>query len=377
MIISGNILTVSDVNNFVKHTLESSENLKYLYVKGEVSNFKRQSNGHLYFSLKDETSMISAVMFVSYASKVIEYPKDGEEVIVLASISSYVPRGTYSLNVYEMELVGQGKQYIELEKLKRKLQAEGLFDASRKREINLYPHKIGVITASTGAAIKDIVTNIKRRYPLTDILVFPSSVQGENAPKELLKAFLSAQTYDLDTLIIGRGGGASEDLSAFNDETLVRAVANSKMPVISAVGHEIDMTLVDFVSDKRASTPTGAAELATKDITEIYQTLDDSLLRMQTAINFLLENYENKTSDLTSRLNKSLKGTLQNYEMLLKGKKERLEALNPTRVLSRGYSITYDKDGKVISNVNNINVGDILVTRLSNGEVTSTVKKVD
>ena len=282
------VLTVSDINNYVKAVLTSDERLKFVRIKGEISNFKAYPSGHFYFSLKDNDSTISAVMFSNYAKRIAFSPKNGDEVVVLASVDAYVPRGSYNLNVYEMEEMGLGQQLLELEKLKKKLAAEGLFDESRKREINIYPKAIGVITAPNGAAIRDIVTNIKRRYPIADIYVFPSLVQGEQAPSELLKAFEESQKYDLDTLIIGRGGGASDDLSAFNDEKLVRAVSNSKMPIIAAVGHEIDMTLIDYVADKRASTPTGAAELATIDRREIQKEFDYSLLTMEQAITSLV-----------------------------------------------------------------------------------------
>ena len=257
------VFTVSDINQYIKALISSDENLKYIYVKGEISNFKMASNGHFYFSLKDEKSLIGAMMFSNYVNRINFKPENGQEVVVFGSVDAYPGSGTYQIIVYQMEEIGAGQQLLELEKLKKKLLEEGLFDESRKRKINLYPNAIGVITAPNGAAIKDILFNIKRRYPIADIYVFYSAVQGENAPKELLKAFELAQTYPLDTLLIGRGGGASEDLSAFNDEALVRAIANSKMPVIACIGHEIDSTLVDFVADKRASTPTAAAELAT------------------------------------------------------------------------------------------------------------------
>ncbi len=377
MLIEGTVLTVTDVNNQIKHLLEGNESLKYLFIKGEISNMKRQeSTGHLYFTLKDNSSMLSMVMFNSYASKLLAVPNNGDEVIVMGSISAYAPRGTYSLTVYEMENVGLGRQYIELEKLKKLLASEGLFDISRKRPINLYPRAIGVITAQNSAAIKDIVTNLTRRYPLVDIYFFPSSVQGENAPKELLKAFYESQNYNLDTLIIGRGGGASEDLSAFNDEKLVRAIASSKMPVISAVGHEIDSTLVDYVADKRASTPTGAAELATIDTREIKQSFMDLEERMVNAINNDLSFIKDKTQDINANLNKCLNNMIDKFKLEIKSKDERLTAINPTNVLKRGYSITLDKDGKAISSKDDLKINDQLVTVFKDGKVISEVKEI-
>ena len=367
------VYSVSDINNYVKNILTNDENLKYLFVKGEVSNFKSGQNGHLYFSLKDENSLISCVMFNTYAQKLKEKPKDGDEVTLCASISAYSSKGTYQLLVYYIEMVGEGAILVELEKLKKKLAKEGLFDESRKRNINIYPKAIGVIAAKNGAAIADIITNIKRRYPICDIYFFPSSVQGENAPKELLKAFLKAQEYDLDTLIIGRGGGASEDLSAFNDEKLVRAIATSKMPVIAAVGHEIDSTLVDFVADKRASTPTGAAELATVDQREIRLHLANSIEEMSDSIREILVDMEEDLEASKEDLNNSIKDYIEELSLELEHKKNQLELISPKNILNRGYSISLDENGNVISNINQIDIGQKIKTIVKDGTVESVV----
>lgn len=367
------VYSVSDINNYVKNILTNDENLKYLFVKGEVSNFKSGQNGHLYFSLKDENSLISCVMFNTYAQKLKEKPKDGDEVTLCASISAYPSKGTYQLLVYYIEMVGEGAILVELEKLKKKLAKEGLFDESRKRNINIYPKAIGVIAAKNGAAIADIITNIKRRYPICDIYFFPSSVQGENAPKELLKAFLKAQEYDLDTLIIGRGGGASEDLSAFNDEKLVRAIATSKMPVIAAVGHEIDSTLVDFVADKRASTPTGAAELATVDQREIRLHLANSIEEMSDSIREILVDMEEDLEASKEDLNNSIKDYIEELSIELEHKKNQLELISPKNILNRGYSISLDENGNVISDINIIDIGQKIKTIVKDGTVESVV----
>lgn len=391
------IYSVSDVNRYIKTLIGNDENLKFIFVKGEISNFKYASNGHLYFTLKDKDCMISVMMFENYARKLTFTPKNGDEITVLASVDVYPARGTYSLIAYELEQKGQGAILVELEKLKKQLMVEGLFDESRKRKINIYPKKIGVITAPNSAAIKDIVTNLHRRYPICEIYFFPSAVQGENAPKELLLAFNKSQEYDLDTLIIGRGGGASEDLSAFNDEAFVRAIANSKMPVIAAVGHEIDSTLVDYVSDKRASTPTGAAELATIDIREIRQTLSYALIDMKEGITTKLSDIKEEFIDLKEKLARSLKDKLliqTNETKFIKEKlnsaikekflirenaikvlKEKLEALNPNKVLTRGYSLSMDENGNVLDSVNKVKLGDIVVTMLKDGKLTSIVNK--
>lgn len=369
--------TVSDINRYIKTVLSTDENLKYIQVKGELSNVKYGANGHLYFSLKDKECLINVAMFNTYASKLAFSLENGKEVIVLASVDVYPARGSYQLIAYEMNEVGLGDQLVELEKLKKQLQSEGLFDESRKREINIYPSSIGVITAKNSAAIKDIVTNIKRRYPIADIYVFYSSVQGESAPKELLKAFNESQKYDLDTLIIGRGGGASEDLSAFNDETLVRALANSKMPIISAVGHEIDTTLVDFVADKRASTPTGAAELSTVDRREIEQKFDISLEEMKSALYDKLESMKDDISSYKEELYRSLKDKINDLSWQVKTLKDRLISLNPSKILERGYSISIDANGNVISSVKQVNKNDAVKIILKDGNIISEVKDVE
>ena len=369
------VYSVKDINTYIKASLTNDENLKYIYVKGEISNCKIAATGHVYFSIKDDDSIINAVMFASMANKLTFMPKNGDEVILLASVDVYVPRGSYQLFVYDISLEGQGNILLELEKLKKKLAAEGLFDESRKRKINIYPHSIGIITAKNSAAIRDLVYNIKRRYPIAEIYFFPSSVQGENAPKELLAAFNKSQEYDLDTLIIGRGGGASEDLSAFNDEALVRAVANSKMPVIAAVGHEIDSTLIDYIADKRASTPTGAAELATVDQREIEQKLLYASEDMKNALRDKMNSLMEEVSSFKEELTDSLKNKLYNYNLRLSAYQKQLLALNPKAVLSRGYSITLDASGKPIKDKEQVVKGDKLTTILEKGKITSIVEE--
>ena len=370
---SSPVLLVSDVNNYIKSVLTTDEKLKFLRIKGEISNFKVYPSGHFYFSLKDQESVINAVMFASYAKRVAFSPKNGDEVVVLASVDAYVPRGSYNLNVFEMEEMGLGQQLVELEKLKKQLASEGLFDESRKRPINIYPKAIGVITAPNGAAVRDIVTNIKRRYPIANIYIFPSLVQGEQAPEKLLKAFKKSQEYDLDTLIIGRGGGASEDLSAFNDEKLVRAVATSKMPIIAAVGHEIDTTLIDYIADKRASTPTGAAELATVDKREILNFLSQSMVLMEQSLCDYVADNKEEVEELKEELKKSLKDLLDYQKQEVDKYSKQLEILNPKSVLSRGYSITLNKDGRPIKSYKDVKTQEELTTILEDGQFTSEV----
>ena len=367
------VFTVSDINQYIKALINNDANLKYIYVKGEISNFKMASNGHFYFSLKDDKSLIGAMMFSNYANKITFKPENGQEVVVFGSIDAYPGRGTYQIIVYQMEEVGAGQQLLELEKLKKKLLEEGLFDESRKRKINLYPNAIGVITAPNSAAIKDILFNIKRRYPIADIYVFYSAVQGENAPKELLKAFELAQSYPLDTLLIGRGGGASEDLSAFNDETLVRAIANSKMPVIACIGHEIDSTLVDFVADKRASTPTAAAELATVDRREIEEKLSFALQDMEESLKSRIQGMKDDLSSYKEGLDMEIRQLVSHYQELLAHKKATLEALNPDNVINRGFSLTVDEEGKPVSDIKLVKKGQKIRTILKDGVINSEV----
>ena len=375
MIFEKAVLSVSELNTRIKKTINNNPELKFVYIKGEIANFKPYPSGHIYFSLKDEESTVSAVMFYDYAKKMAFPVKNGDEVMICASVDVYVPRGNYQLTVYEMEPVGKGNQLIELEKLKKKLKQEGLFDISRKRQINIYPKAIGIITAINGAAIKDLLFNIKRRYPVAEIYVFPSSVQGENAPKELLKAFNISQSYPLDTLIIGRGGGASEDLSAFNDEALVRAIASSKMPVISAVGHEIDTTLVDFVADKRASTPTAAAELATVDKREILDKLVLFEERMKEALIDKVKSANEQLENYKEELNDNIINIIKTHKLKLEGIKNHLEALSPINILNRGYSITLDASGHSLKSIKKIDKGEEIITVLADGKLISKVDK--
>lgn len=368
--------TVTELNEYVKRLIENDENLRYVYVRGEISNWKIAMNGHAYFYLKDDKSVISAVLFKDYISKLSFKPKDGDEVKALCSITVYPPRGTYSLRVYEMSIKGEGQILVELEKLKKQLQKEGLFDVSRKREINIYPTAIGIITALNSAAMKDIVTNIKRRYPVADIYVFPSAVQGDNAPKELYEAFMKSQQYPLDTLIIGRGGGASEDLSAFNDEKLVRAIATSKMPVIAAVGHEIDITLVDYVADKRASTPTGAAELATVDQREIQERLSNAISDMELSLRRQVEDYQEEVLSLKEDMTKYIKDSIEDRVNTLKYKKEHFVSLSPKSILKRGYSITVDDKGQIINSITSLSKDQTVKTIVNDGSFDSVIAKI-
>ena len=279
-----NYLTITQLSRYLKYKFDEDNNLKKVYLKGEISNFKAHTRGHYYFTLKDETSRINAVMFSSSTKNIQFIPTDGMKVLVTGRVSVYEATGGYQIYVEDMLEDGVGNLYIAFEQLKKKLSSEGLFDESHKRKIVKMPKKVGIVTASTGAAIRDIMTTIKRRYPICETILFPSLVQGSAAAEDIVKKIELANTYDIDTLIVGRGGGSIEDLWPFNEEIVARAIYNSKVPVISAVGHEIDFTISDFVADLRAPTPTAAAELAVPDIKNILEYLSNTKTRSYNAI---------------------------------------------------------------------------------------------
>src|SRR5574344_561177 len=283
-------LTVGAITRYLKNKMDSDDNLTTVYLKGEISNCKAHTTGHLYFSIKDETSKINAIMFQGKASKLLFTPTDGTKVLVISRISIYDATGNYQIYVDEMIEDGIGNLYIAFEKLKQKLTEEGLFKEDIKKNIPMLPKKIGVVTASTGAAIRDIITTIQRRCPITEIIIFPSLVQGDGAASDIVKNIKLAEQYNIDTLIVGRGGGSIEDLWPFNEEIVARAIYESKVPVISAVGHEIDFSISDFVADLRAPTPTAAAELAVPDINTIVSYLNTVRTRAYNGVNQLIIN---------------------------------------------------------------------------------------
>lgn len=279
-----NILTVSAINRYLKNRLENDHQLKNMLVSGELSNVKYYPNGHVYFTLKDDTSRISGVMWSTYARRLPFKLEDGGRVILTCDISLYVPSGNYQLNCKNAQLDGLGNLYLAYEALKKKLQEEGLFDESHKKPIPNYPMKVAIITASTGAAIHDITRTIHNNNPTCKMVLYPSLVQGEGSAKQLLQQLLAADHKGYDCIIIGRGGGSLEDLWSFNDETLARAIYHAKTPIISAVGHESDFTICDFVADKRAATPTAAGELASFDAKQLSEDLNQYALRFYNAI---------------------------------------------------------------------------------------------
>ena len=415
-------LSVSAITRYLKAKLDVDENLQRVFLRGEISNFKAHTTGHFYFSLKDETSKINAIMFRSNASKVLFKPADGMKVLVSGRVSIYEAMGSYQIYVDEMLEDGVGNLYVAFEQLKKKLQSEGLFDASHKKKIPKIPKRVGIITASTGAAIRDIMTTIKRRFPICETILFPTLVQGENAKDDIVRNIERAQGYDLDVLIVGRGGGSIEDLWPFNEEVVARAIYNSKIPVISAVGHEVDFTIADFVADLRAPTPTAAAELAVPNISDLKTHINQLSIRLNESIykkvnylklyldsvknSFVIKNpqimFENKKQSLVlmnDKLNNLMLGkvdkmknelekikksyVLVNPRLLYKDKVievkmiiDKLNLLNPLNILARGYSITYLND-KALKSIKGINKDDILNIKLNDGSLKAQVLEVE
>ena len=314
-------IKISELNEYIKVMFDENTFFHRIYLKGEISNFKNHTRGHLYFTLKDEEARISAVMFFNNARLLNFTPEDGMNVLVRGRISSYPAQGTYQIYVETMEKDGLGNLFVEYEKLKKKLELEGLFSIEHKKKIPKYPKKIGVITAPTGAAIRDILSTIKRRYPIAEVILFPSLVQGASAAPEIVSQIKKANTYDLDVLICGRGGGSIEDLWAFNEESVARAIFASTIPIISAVGHEVDFTIADFVADLRAPTPTGAAEMAVPTTLDLINLIAEKKLRL----NALLSN----TLKIKNQQLKHLKNSfvLKNPMVLYELKEQKLDRL--------------------------------------------------
>ena len=415
-------LTVSVINRYLKDVFDKNEHLRTVFLKGEISNFKGHTTGHLYFSLKDENSRISAIMFSSYAKKLNFIPQDGKKVLVTGRIGIYEATGSYQIYVDDMVEDGVGNLYLAYEKLKADLEKEGLFDKKYKKAIPKYPEVVGIVTAPTGAAIKDILSTIKRRYPICKTILFPCLVQGEYAKEDIVKKINMAQDYDLDVLIVGRGGGSIEDLWAFNEEIVARAIFDSKIPVISAVGHEIDFTIADFVADLRAPTPTGAAELAVPNLTDLNKYIGQLSIRVNESIlkkvnyqKLLLDSlknsyviktpmimYDNKKQKLdiiVEKINSIIDNKINNYNQRLEYIKSnhilrnpnllykdkirdldilinKLDLVSPLHVLKRGYSISTNNKGKVIKTVKGIKKDDIINIDLCDGKIITKVTEI-
>ncbi len=313
--------TITALNRAIKNMFDEKEQLHHIYLKGEISNFKHHTRGHLYFTLKDENSRISAVMFSTAAKNLKFEPEDGMKVLVCGRVTVYEANGGYQIYVEEMSLDGIGNLYLEFERLKAQLEKEGLFKQEFKKTIPKFPKKIGIITAPTGAAIRDILSTIKRRYPICETILFPALVQGVGAKESIVAQLNRAQDFDLDVIICGRGGGSIEDLWAFNEEIVARAIFASNIPIISAVGHEIDFTIADFVADLRAPTPTGAAEMAVPNLVDLNSLIDQYRIRSDEAINNILIINNRKLNELKNSF--ILRNPMSLYEI----KEQKLDVL--------------------------------------------------
>lgn len=438
-------LTVKALTKYIKRKFDADTHLRDVYVKGELSNVKVHSSGHIYFTLKDDAARLTSVMFAMNAKSLKFVPESGMNVLVRGDINVFEVAGQYQLYAATIQPDGIGELFLAFEQLKKKLQQEGLFHPSRKKPIPTFPKKIGVVTSKTGAAIRDILTTLERRYPISEVIVFPSIVQGPQAAPSIVKSIERAnQNNDMDVLIVGRGGGSIEDLWAFNEEVVARAIANSRVPIISAIGHETDTTIADFVSDLRAPTPTAAAEMAvpskenlmqnilsfesaslhfiTKRITDeknkykramespimatpekLYRPFIERFIRteqqLQRETNLLynskhrdflqvqnrffqlspqklIDQHHKSVNSITNQLNQASLSTFEKYRQQFVGSIRTLEALNPLKIMDRGYSIIF-KEGKLVKSVINVKKDDSIFVTLQDGQLEAIVRQVE
>lgn len=415
--LSDEYISVSDLNSYIKTYLENNYFLQDIYIKGEISNFKRHQSGTLYFAIKDESCAVNVVMFQSYANKVKVSLKDGDLVLIKGRISVYEARGTYSINATEVLFDSKGMLLIAFEELKAKLKEEGLFDISKKKALPQYPKTIGLITAPYGAAVQDMQRTIKQRWPLADIIIFPSLVQGNDAKYDIVKKIAIADSYNLDVIICGRGGGSIEDLWPFNEEMVARAFFECNTPIISAVGHEIDTTISDYVADARGLTPTDGAIKATPNINDVIERVNELNNQLQSNMNNYLktlktnltnlknsyvllnptkiyETYRYKVDDLENTLLNKIKDLTSSYKLkiidykqsintsierkvniskqLLLANTSKLDSLSPLKVLNRGYAFA-TINNKVVKKIEDVNEKDNIKLSLSDGTINALV----
>jgi len=414
-------ITVTQLNTRVRSILSDASAVNDIWVLGEISNLKKYTSGHYYFTLKDNGSEIRGVMFRSSRARMDFEPQDNMKVSAFGRVDLYVERGSYQFVVETMQKAGVGDLYLAFEALKKKLEAEGLFDPSRKRKLPLYPKTIGVVTSPTGAVIHDIITTSGRLFP-ADILLFPAQVQGDGAAESIVKGIELLNQQEVDIIIVGRGGGSIEDLWAFNEEKVARAIAASSVPIISAVGHETDFTIADMVADVRAPTPTGAAELALRDRREVIKQLDIDAIRMNRALRNTFEKMQNRfkmvdlklsprraeerismynirVDELSSRMSSALKYRVDIMQRRfirldssidihiknivsdagneLRRYSERLESVNPNKVLERGYSMVTDRDGNALTSVSKLKEGSEVRIRMRDGSADAEIRKTE
>lgn len=394
------ILTVSQLSELIRMLIDGSPLLRQVTVKGEISNLTVHRTGHLYFSLKDESAVIRAVMFRSAAEKLRFAPENGLKVLARGKVTVYPAGGSYQIAVDDLQPDGIGALQLAFEQLKRRLNAEGLFDPARKRQIPKIPRTVGVITSPTGAAIRDILNISARRFPYAKVIVYPAAVQGDAAPSQLREGVMAmANDIRPDLIIIGRGGGSAEDLWAFNDEALVRAVAACPIPIISAVGHEIDFTLCDFAADLRAPTPSAAAELAFPDTGELIRRFGNVSTKMEGLLGARIGGYRQMLERLAQsramqapeqlvrdrkealsrtreRMLRAMRKELDQKTMHLASRAALLDALSPLKVLARGYAAVRTADGRTIREALELSVGDAVTIQMHGGRVGATVDSV-
>ncbi len=395
------VLTITQINEYIRAMMDSDRLLMNVAIKGEISNYKIYPSGHHYFTMKDEGGALKCVMFKGNAAKLRFRPENGMQVIAMGRISVYPRDGAYQMYCVAMALDGIGDLHALFEQLKSKLAAQGLFELAHKKPLPKYPSTIGIVTSSAGAAVHDMIRILRKRYPLTRVLLLPVRVQGAEAPREIVSAIEYANIHRLaDILIVGRGGGSMEDLWAFNDEQVAWAIYRSQIPVISAVGHEPDVTISDYVADLRAATPSNAAELAVPDQDALRQTVDGFSAAMTTAMGRqikaaqqhlkvlsdspVLKNPESylfqRKQTLSLLCNRLLSAQDQQLNRKMKNfvaMTAKLDAMSPLKVLSRGYSMAHKADGKIIRSIGDVAAGDTIHLTLEDGQVQATVNRLE
>lgn len=393
-------LTVSQLNNYIKKVLDNDFILKNACIKGELSNFKAHSSGHVYFSLKDDQSKVNCIMFKTFAENLAFTPENGDNVIIKGRVSVYQKDGAYQFYCEEMKKEGLGNLFIAFENLKNKLLKEGLFDEEHKKEIPRYARKIGVVTSSTGAAVKDIINVAKRRNPKIEILIYPSLVQGNNAPEQIIQGikYLDSRE-DVDVIILARGGGSIEELWAFNDEKLAYEIYRCGKPIISGIGHETDFTIADFVSDRRAPTPSAASEIAVFDLKELEHNIKEKRIKLHNRIqseirikninlrmlsqqlkansplNFVANEYI-IIDNIKEKLKSIIKHKIDSEKESLKKMNQLLYAHNPLSVLNKGFAILQNEDGNIITDINQIELNHYIKVTLKSGKTEILVNEI-
>jgi len=393
------ILTVSQINRYIASQINGDDNLKRVLIRGEISNFTAHSSGHYYFSLKENNSVIRAVMFRNMTGSLRFRPQNGMKVIVDGALTVYEAGGYYQIKAFSIQPEGLGMVALELEQRKEKLRKEGLFREDIKKQLPFLPETIGVITSPTGAALQDILNILNRRCPIVKVKLFPVLVQGEQAPDSIARAITFADTQHCNVLIVGRGGGSSEDLQAFNAENVAYAIYHCQTPVISAVGHEVDFTIADAVADRRAPTPSAAAELSVPDLSTLHGWTQQEQAHLQGAYMNYLQGQQNQLVSLrnrlalyrpdyrlkiqqeqlqrtTQQLNHAMNGYLSRKMVQYQAQQEKLIQLDPMKILQRGYAAVYQEDNRLLSSVKNVKDGDSVRIRLADGTITAKVESI-